>query len=81
MCKDGLFFMISANLILDLLLDLIHGLEWSKLLDEVVQRPEFLIGSQFRYDNGRVLSLAGVPTDDNEFLSGRDGTCSLHLMI
>lgn len=45
MCKDGLFLVIRPDLVLDLLLDFIHGLEWPKLLDQVLQRPEFLIRS------------------------------------
>lgn len=73
--------MVSANLALYFLLDFVYGLEWAELLDEVLQGSEFLIGSQFGYDYGGVLGFAGVPTDDDEFLSGGRDTCSLHLMI
>lgn len=81
MCKDGLFLVIGADPVLDLLFDLVHGFEWAKLLDQILQGPEFLIRSQFRYDYRRVLSFAGVPADDDEFLSRGRSTCSLHLMI
>lgn len=44
-CKDGLFLVIGPDPVLNLLLDFVHGLERSKLLDQVLQRPEFLIAS------------------------------------
>jgi len=66
---------------LNILLQLVQRLKWPELLHEVLKRSEGILGTKLWYEQCGVLSLAGVPTDDEELLREGAVTCSLHLMI
>ena len=76
-----LTLVVRSTSALDVLLQLVQGLEWAEFLDEVLEGTEHILVAKLRYEECRILGFAGVPADDDELLGAGVGTWSLHLMI
>jgi len=56
--ENGFFLSIVAQLYLDVLLNFLHCLEGTELLNHFLERTKLLIGANFRHHHSTILCFA-----------------------